>query len=284
MNVPAQDPSCCWEDDVSSYRSGSCCVTSIEVSNDATATSSKSMAAAAIAFDTVTSVDSLVPSVSWSGRVAATTSFGDYVTTTGVPSESVSVGEGVKFRIASTFTPSSGKFSWAVLSESKGVVATGSAAQNTDVLYQVTESMKPRSTLLVYSPWDGTDADDTNVVACARSFEVSSPSALALPQNLTVSLSSAEVRPGATVSLEARATAAGSRVFSARVRYGCGDTGGRNGERTHEGPHRRRDFTAGIRHRKCFWWLFLLSPRRHRLELDRDGDQDEDVEMHSEWW
>ena len=213
VNVPAQDPSCCWEDDVSSYRSGSCCVTSIEVSNDATATSSKSMAAAAIAFDTVTSVDSLVPSVSWSGRVAATTSFGDYVTTTGVPSESVSVGEGVKFRITSTFTPSSGKFSWAVLSESKGVVATGSAAQNTDVLYQVTESMKPRSTLLVYSPWDGTDADDTNVVACARSFEVSSPSALALPQNLTVSLSSAEVRPGATVSLEARATAAGSRVF-----------------------------------------------------------------------
>ena len=135
--------------------------------------------------------------MTWSGRVASTTSFGDYVTKSGVPSDPVSVGQSVKFRIASTFTPSSSKFTWAVLSESKGVVATGLAAQNTDVLFQVTESMKPRSVLLVYSPWDGSGTDDTNVVACARSFEVSPASAHAFPQNLTVSLSSAEVRPGA---------------------------------------------------------------------------------------
>ena len=125
--------------------------------------------------------------MTWSGRVASTTSFGDYVTTSGVPSDPVSVGQSVKFRIASTFTPSLSKFTWAVLSESKGVVATGLAAQNTDVLFQVTESMKPRSVLLVYSPWDGSDTDDTNVVACARSFEVLPASAHAFPQNLTVS-------------------------------------------------------------------------------------------------
>ncbi|ACO61102.1 alpha-2 macroglobulin family-like protein [Micromonas commoda] len=213
VNVPAQDPRCCWENDLTSYRSESCCITSVEVSNDAMATSSKSMAASVVSFDTVSSADSLVPTVSWSGRVASTTSFGDYVTTSGVPSDPVSVGQSVKFRIASTFTPSSSKFTWAVLSESKGVVATGLAAQNTDVLFQVTESMKPSSVLLVYSPWDGTDTEDTNVVACAKSFEVSPASAHAFPQNLTVSLSSAEVRPGAKVTLETRATAVGSKVY-----------------------------------------------------------------------
>ena len=75
VNVPAQDPRCCWEDDLTSYRSESCCITSVEVSNDAMATSSKSMAASAVSFDTVSSADSLVPTVSWSGRVASTTSF-----------------------------------------------------------------------------------------------------------------------------------------------------------------------------------------------------------------
>ena len=162
---------------------------------------------AAVSFDTVSSADSLVLAGVVVRRVASTTSFGDYVTTSGVPSDPVP--RPSEAGTASTFTPSSSKFTWVAPLRVQGLVATGLAAQNTDVLFQVTESMKPSSVLLVYSP----GMERTTIPPSWPALRALRHHQQAhMSQNLTVSLSSRRFVQ-AQSDLRDACEAVGSKVY-----------------------------------------------------------------------
>lgn len=237
VQVPADDPTCCLETDDKMYRRESCCITGISVSNDRNAPSAVSVApaeaAAAVAGKVASS--SSVPSASWYGTIASSTVFGAYVSIAppSSPSSSSSVqssGASVSFEVTSTFAPPAGRFNWAVIAGTAGVVASGtttSASASSTGVFQsfavvgITEEMAPAANLLVFSPYDGRGGEAVNVVAAQVSFRVklstndTGEARSILPQSceVTVAASKEKVRPGATVSVDATASVPGSRVF-----------------------------------------------------------------------
>lgn len=230
IEIPADDPSCCLETDRSEYRSGSCCITSVSVNNDRTAAgalSAEPEAAAAVGVgrtysSSSSSSSSLVPSVSWYGNVGLSTVHGAYISVVPPVQSPNTPGESSSFTVTSTFKPPAGNFNWAVLAGTAGVLASGKTtpaslsskdAWQCFAVVNITKAMSPSAIMLVFTPWDGKGGESTNLVAAQVSFMVESDQLLSLPQSVTVAVNKGEVRPGASVAVDAKASVPGSRVF-----------------------------------------------------------------------
>ena len=147
VRVPLNDAACCRVTDLSSYRSGSCCLNgaSVEIAR----------AAAAV-------------HASWYGQMAPPVGVLDaFVSIHGVPLDRVAVGTVVTATVESVSTrpaaPSGRRWRPAA------AATTGSVARGGTLSFAATEA---NATLVAYVAHDGSGGEAANVVACAKKIGV----------------------------------------------------------------------------------------------------------------
>ena len=216
VRVPLNDAACCRASDLTSWRSGSCCLSgaSAELERDTASLRSVANGVAAGAGD----VDDFAPHASWYGQMAVPVGVLDaFVTITGAPLDRVSVGSTIAATVDSSFDPPGGAFDWAVVAPGHGVLHSGSVTRGGTLAFTATEAMRRDATLVAYVAHDGAGGEATNVVACAKKVGVTfadDPAAgFGLPETLALALDASEAAPGDAVRLTANCSAPGSRVF-----------------------------------------------------------------------
>ena len=216
VRVPLNDPACCELGDLTTYRSGSCCLNGASATLDRDAPSLRAVADAVAAG--AGSVPDFAPHASWYGQMAPPVGMLDaHVTIHGVPLERVAVGTVVTATVQSSFDPPGGAFDWAAVAPGSGVTHSGSVARGGTLSFTATEAMRRDATLVAYVAHDGSGGEAANVVACAKkvgvTFAADAAAGFGLPETLTLALNSSEAAPGDAVRLTATSSAPGSRVF-----------------------------------------------------------------------
>ena len=216
VRVPLNDAACCRVTDLSSYRSGSCCLNgaSVELDRDAPSLRAVVNGVAAGAGD----VPDFAPYASWYGQMAPPVGVLDaFVSIHGVPLDRVAVGTVVTATVESSFDPPGGAFDWAAVAPGRGVTHSGSVARGGTLSFAATEAMRRDATLVAYVAHDGSGGEAANVVACAKkigvTFAADAAAGFGLPETLALTLDASEVAPGDAVRLTATSSAPGSRVF-----------------------------------------------------------------------
>jgi len=216
VRVPLNDAACCRVTDLSSYRSGSCCLNgaSVELDRDAPSLRAVVNGVAAGAGD----VPDFAPYASWYGQMAPPVGVLDaFVSIHGVPLDRVAVGTAVTATVESSFDPPGGAFDWAAVAPGHGVTHSGSVARGGTLSFAATEAMRRDATLVAYVAHDGSGGEAANVVACAKkigvTFAADAAAGFGLPETLALTLDASEVAPGDAVRLTATSSAPGSRVF-----------------------------------------------------------------------
>jgi hypothetical protein len=133
VRVPLNDAACCRVSDLTSWRSGSCCLSAASVELERNTASLRSVAdgVAAGAGD----VDDFAPYASWYGSMAVPVGVLDaFVTIAGAPYERVSVGSTIAATVDSSFDPPGGAFDWAVVAPGHGVLHSGSVTKRRDAV------------------------------------------------------------------------------------------------------------------------------------------------------
>lgn len=216
VRVPLNDAACCRVSDLTSWRSGSCCLSgaSVELERDTASLRSVADGVAAGAGD----VDDFAPYANWYGSMAVPVGVLDaFVTIAGAPYERVSVGSTIAATVDSSFDPPGGAFDWAVVAPGHGVLHSGSVTRGGTLSFTATEAMRRDATLVAYVAHDGAGGEATNVVACAKkvgvTFADDPENGFGLPETLALALDASEAAPGDAVRLTANSSAPGSRVF-----------------------------------------------------------------------
>ena len=216
VRVPLNDAACCRVTDLSSYRSGSCCLNGagVELDRDAPSLRAVVNGVAAGAGD----VPDFAPYASWYGQMAPPVGVLDaFVSIHGVPLDRVAVGTAVTATVESSFDPPGGAFDWAAVAPGHGVTHSGSVARGGTLSFAATEAMRRDATLVAYVAHDGSGGEAANVVACAKkigvTFAADAAVGFGLPETLALTLDASEVAPGDAVRLTATSSAPGSRVF-----------------------------------------------------------------------
>ena len=216
VRVPLNDAACCRVTDLSSYRSGSCCLNgaSVELDRDAPSLRAVVNGVAAGAGD----VPDFAPYASWYGQMAPPVGVLDaFVSIHGVPLDRVAVGTVVTATVESSFDPPGGAFDWAAVAPGRGVTHSGSVARGGTLSFAATEAMRRDATLVAYVAHDGSGGEAANVVACAKkigvTFAADATAGFGLPETLALTLDASEAAPGDAVRLTATSSAPGSRVF-----------------------------------------------------------------------
>ena len=216
VRVPLNDPTCCERDDLTRYRSGSCCLNGARAELDRDAPSLRTVAesVAAGAGD----VSDFAPHASWYAQMAPPVGVLDaFVSIHGVSLERVAVGTVVTATVESSFDPPGGAFDWAVVAPGSGVTHSGSVARGGTLSFTTTDAMRHDATLVAYVAHDGSGGEADNVVACAKKIGVTyaadAAAEFGLPETLSLALNASEAAPGDAVRLTANSSAPGSRVF-----------------------------------------------------------------------
>ena len=211
VDVPLDDTSCCQVRDATQWRSGSCCLSSGELSFDSDLSGAKNTAVSLNS--AAASVSDAVPTATyWSGFATPPGVLNAYLTIHGAPLDKVEVGAEVTLTVRSSFTPPGNYFDWSLVQNGKGVLASGEVTKDGTLTFTATASMTSAQ-LIVYVGNDGAGGESDNVVVCVKSIAVNLASRENLPQDVSLSLSTSETTPGGSVVLTTTATAPGSRVY-----------------------------------------------------------------------